>query len=185
MPKKLRFFSGGNSEINERRIHARNKLKSELNKSNKFFLDYLTSDYAREILAKSKIKILFDTVNISGAKRSWKRAFMIFYSRSRTKQKKLLDYEISFTGDLDSYINEIIDPITEDRNDLHTNSGSKFLFYHFNNLMCYLDEETYKIRYTLISDQKYAPEVLQSKNWSCLIEKMLEVSLGWYFIIES
>ena len=109
----------------------------------------------------------------SRAKRSWKRAFMIFYSRSRTKQKKLLDYEINFTGDL-----EIINPITEDRNDLHTHSASKFLFYHFNSLMCYLNEETYKIRHTLISDHKYAMEVLQSKNWSCFIVKMLEVSLG-------
>ena len=114
----------------------------------------------------------------SGAKRSWKRAFMIFYSRSRTKQKKLLDYEINFTGDLDSYINEIINPINEDRNDLHTHSASKFLCYHFNNLVCYLNEETYKIRHTLISDHKYAMEVLQSKNSSCFIESMLEVSLG-------
>ena len=54
LPKQLRFFSGGNSGIREFRIYVMNKLKSELNKSNKVFLDYLTSDYAREVLKKTK-----------------------------------------------------------------------------------------------------------------------------------
>ena len=60
----MTFFSGGNSGINKLRIHATNELKSKLHKSNKAFLDYLTSDYAREILAKKKIKIYLDTGNI-------------------------------------------------------------------------------------------------------------------------
>ena len=41
-----------------------------------------------------------------------------------------------------------------------------------------LNEDTYKIRHTLISDDKYALEVLQSKNWSYFIKKLLEVSQG-------
>ena len=41
-----------------------------------------------------------------------------------------------------------------------------------------LNEDTYKIRRTLISDDKYALEVLQSKNWSHFIKKLLEVSQG-------
>ena len=64
LPEQLRFFSGGNSELNELSLHAINKLKIKLNKSNKAFLDYPTSDYAREILAKDKIKIHLDTGNI-------------------------------------------------------------------------------------------------------------------------
>ena len=50
LPKQLRFFSGRNSGINGIRIHATNKLKSELNKIDKAFLDYPMSDYVREIL---------------------------------------------------------------------------------------------------------------------------------------
>ena len=75
--------------------------------------------------------------------------------------------------------NEIINPITDDGDDLHTQSASKFLCYHFNNLIDGLNEDTYKIiRHTLISDNKYALEVLQSTNWSYFIEKMLQVSQG-------
>ena len=42
--------------------------------------------------------------------------------------------------------------------------------------MCNLTEETYKIGHSFISDNKYVLEVLQSKNLSYFIEKMLEVS---------
>ena len=41
-----------------------------------------------------------------------------------------------------------------------------------------LNEDTYKIRHTLISNNKYVLEVLQNKNWSYFIEKILEVSQG-------
>ena len=64
LPEQLRFSSGENSEIIELSIHASNKLNSELSKSNKTFLDYITSDYVLEILAKNKIKIHLNTENI-------------------------------------------------------------------------------------------------------------------------
>ena len=64
LPEQLRFSSGGNSESIELSIHASNKLNTELSKSNKTFLDYITLDYMLEILAKSKIKIHLNTENI-------------------------------------------------------------------------------------------------------------------------
>ena len=77
-----------------------------------------------------------------------------FLLTQQNKTKNLLDYEINFIGDFDSYINEIINSITEDSDDLLTHSAAKFLFYHFNNLMHDLNEDTYKIRHTLISENK-------------------------------
>ena len=68
----------------------------------------------------------------------------------QSETKSLLDYKIDFTDDLDSYANKIINPITNNSDDLHTHSASKFLFYHFNSLMCDLNEDTYKVRHTLI-----------------------------------
>ena len=77
-----------------------------------------------------------------------------FLLTQQNKTKNLLDYEINFIGDFDSYINEIINSIIEDSDDLLTHSAAKFLFYHFNNLMHDLNEDTYKIRHTLISENK-------------------------------
>ena len=52
-------------------------------------------------------------------------------------------YKIDLTDDFEFYLNEIIAPITNDKDDMDTNSTSKFLFYHFNNLRhIFLDEDT-------------------------------------------
>ena len=64
LPEQLRFYSGGNSGINKLRIHATNKLKCKLNKSNKAFLDCLTSNYATEILAKKLLLIPLPTIGM-------------------------------------------------------------------------------------------------------------------------
>ena len=175
LPEQLRFFTGGNSGINKLRIHATNKVKSELNKSNKAFLDYLVSDCVCEILAKNKIKIHLDTRNIYCDNTNLEESIYDFILVQQNKPKKPLDYEINFTGGFNSYINKIMNP---NRDDLHTLSASKVLFYHFNNLMHNLNEDTYKTRHISISDNKYVLEVLQSKNWSYFIKKILEVSQG-------
>lgn len=60
------------------------------------------------------------------------------------KQKKLMYYKIDLTDDFEFYLNEIIAPITNDKDDMDTNSTSKFLFYHFNNLRLDQNEDTYK-----------------------------------------
>ena len=130
------------------------------------------SDNAREILAKNKIKIHLDTGNIFRDNANLEELEL------QNEAKKLLHYEFNFTGDFNSYINEIINLIADNIDDLHTHSASKFLFYHFNNLMHDLNEDSYKIRHTPISDDKYVLEFLQSMNWSYFIEKMLEVSQG-------
>ena len=42
--------------------------------------------------------------------------------------------------------------MTDDKFDTDTHRTSKFLFYHFNNLRCNLDQETYTVRHTIVSD---------------------------------
>ena len=119
-----------------------------------------------------------DTGNIYCDNTNLEGSIYDFLLVQQNEAKKPLDYEINFTGDFNSYLNEIINPIIDDRGDLHTHSASKFLFYHFNNLIQNLNEDTCKIRHTFISDDKYPLGVLQSKNWSYFIEAMLEVSQG-------
>ena len=60
--------------------------------------------------------------------------------------------------------------------DIH--GTSKFLFYHFSNLRRDLGEEAYKIRHTIVSDNQYALDTLQSKDWTYFINRLLEASKG-------
>ena len=68
--------------------------------------------------------------------------------------------------------------VTDDRFNIDTHGTSKFLFYHFNNLRRDLDEEAYKVRHTIVSDNQHALESLQIKDWSYFINRLLEVSSG-------
>ena len=87
-----------------------------------------------------------------------------------------MDHKIDLSGDFDFHLNEIIAPITKDKYDMDTNSASKFLFYHFNNLRRNLNEDACKIRHTFVSDDQYVLEFLQSRNWPYFIDSILEIS---------
>ena len=89
-----------------------------------------------------------------------------------------MDYEIYLPDNFDFYLNEIIAPITNDKDDMDTHNMSKFLFYHFNNLRLDLKVDAYKIRHTIVSDDQYTLEVLQSRDWPYFIDRLLGVSEG-------
>ena len=87
LPNQLKFIScrrsGGSSEL---KICAMEKI-GMLNERNNAFPKYLTTDYTREILAKNKMKIHLETGKIYYNNINMQKAFMIFYLRSRSKQK--------------------------------------------------------------------------------------------------
>ena len=178
LPEQLKFFSSGSSGRSGLKIRAIQKIGS-LNESNNAFLEYLTTDYGSEVLAKNKMKIHLETGNIYYNNKNMQERIYDFLLAQQDETKRLMDYKIDLTDDFDFYLNEIIAPITNDKDDLDTNSTSKFLFYHFNNLRHnFLDEDTYKIRHTIVSDDQYALDVLQSRDWPYLIDRLLEVSKG-------
>ena len=63
LPEQLKFFSSGSSGRSGLKIRAIQKIGS-LNESNNAFLEYLTTDYGSEVLAKNKMKIHLETGNI-------------------------------------------------------------------------------------------------------------------------
>ena len=89
--------------------------------------------------------------------------------------KKFLNLDINFSGNLEYYIREILDGVLDDKFDVHVNSTSKLLFYHFNNLRRSFGLSTFAIRHTQISD---ALETLQNKIWPYFVKTVLEISNG-------
>ena len=155
LPNQLKFFSGrisrGSSKL---KVCAMEKIRT-LNESNNTFLEYLTTDYTCQILAKSKIKIHLETGNIYCNNINMQEIIYDFLLAQQDETKKLMDYEIDLSDNFDFYLNEIIAPITNDKNDMDTHSTSKFLFYHFNNLRLDLNKNAYKIRHAIILDDQY------------------------------
>ena len=66
-----------------------------------------------------------------------------FLLAQQNETKKIMEFETDLSDDFDFYLNEIIAPITNNKDDIDTNSTTKFLFYHFNNLRLNLNKDTY------------------------------------------
>ena len=75
--------------------------------------------------------------------------------------KKLIDVEFIVSDDYNFNVEEFLVGVTDDLVDMHSNSTSKFLFYHFNNSQLMMVEEVYKSRHTIIFDYQFALEKSQ------------------------
>ena len=147
-----------------------------LNESNENFLDYLSSDFANEILSKNKMKIHLESGNIYYNNLNIRVSIYDFMIAQQDETKKIIDFELDIDDDFEFYLNEVINGTTDDKFDIDTNSTSKFLLYHFNNLRRDFGEVAYKIRHTIISNDLHALEKLQSTNWPYFIDRLLEIS---------
>ena len=90
--------------------------------------------------------------------------------------KKFLNLDIKLSGDLEYYVKEILDGVTDDKFDVNLNSTSKFLFYCFNSFRRSFALSNFAIRHTHISGNEYALETLQNKNWPYFVKTVLEIS---------
>ena len=124
--------------------------------NNENFLDYLLSDFGREVLSKNKMKIHLDSGNIYYNDLNMKESIYDFMIAQQDETKKFVDFNLDINDDFNLYLNEVIIGATDDKFDIDTHSTSKFLFYHFNNLRRDFGEEAYKIRHTIISDKLHA-----------------------------
>ena len=151
VPEELKLFSGANDGGNELKFHALLNIRM-LNKIKEHFSDYLSSDFAREVLSKNKMKIDLDTGNIYYNNLNMRESIYSFINCHQDETKKFIDFDLDINNDFKFYLNEVIADVTDVKLDIDTHSTSKFLFYHFINLRRDLGEELYKVRPTIVSD---------------------------------
>ena len=140
LPEGLKLFSGGTDGSNELRFHSLQNIGT-LKKSNEHFSDYLSSDFARKVLSKNKIKIHLDTGNIYYNNLNMRESLYSFIHVLQDKTKIIIDFDLDSNNDFQFYSNQVIVGVTDDKFDIDTHSTSKFLFYHFHNLRRDLGEE--------------------------------------------
>ena len=133
LPKELKFFSGGKAEIDTLRANVINNV-GVLNNSNAEFLDFLSSDIGRNLMITNKLKIHIETGQIFPDNQITGESIFNFLRNEEDITKKLLKINIAITDDFDYYVREVLSNVTDDTDDLNSNSTSKFLFYHFNTL---------------------------------------------------
>ena len=88
LPEELKLFSGKSDDGNEFKFHTMQNIEM-LNKSNEHFIDYLSWDFAKEVLAKNKMKIHLDKGNIYYDNLIRGRAFTVLCMHNKRKLKNL------------------------------------------------------------------------------------------------
>ena len=129
-PDQLKFFSGEEKEENLLKTHAHKKV-SVLNKGNEEFLEYLASKYGRDVFQKNKLKIHLESGEIYLDNINTGESIYNFLRAQEEVSKKVLNLDINLTGDLEYYIREILDRVTDDKFDVHIKQHIKISILSF------------------------------------------------------
>ena len=132
LPDQLKFFEGDGREENLLLQKMRKNI-GNLSKANLEFLEYLSSDYGKELLQKTKLKIHVESGEIFYDNTNTGKNFYNFFSDQEDETKNIVDLNLNSGGDLEYYVREILSGTTNDRFELHKNPTAKFLFHRFNN----------------------------------------------------
>ena len=115
------------------------------------FVDFLQTDYCKEILQSNDLKIHIETGNI---------------------------YYQEFDGSYKSYFQWILnefDAQQKTKYDIFSLKNTKYLIYCFNDFQNSIGKPLIKIRHTLVTDNYLAAEEIQHQDWKYFIERVIEV----------
>ena len=121
LPDQMKFFSDKEKEENLLKTHVHKKV-GILSKGNEEFLEYLAWKYGRDVLQKNKLKIHLESGGIYQDNINTGESLYNFWRAQEDISKKFLNLDISLTGDLEYYIREILDRVTDDKFDARINS---------------------------------------------------------------
>ena len=171
----LQFFSGG-EKMKKKLFEGVSKNVDIINDSDQKFLEFLTSNFCKNLLTKNKIQIHIDSGQIFHDKKITSETLYDFLKRQQDLNKKELKVNLPIGDDFNYYVREILTNIKDDTFDLNSHSTSKFLFYNFNTFRSLLGKEIFTLRHSIIANEEYALETLQNRNWSYFIKKLIYFS---------
>ena len=171
----LQFFSGG-EKMKKKLFEGFSKNVGIINDSNQKFLEFLTSNFGKNLLTKNKIQIHIDSGQIFHDNKITSETLYDFLKRQQDLNKKELKVNLPIGDDFNYYVREILTNIKDDTFDLNSHSTSKFLFYNFNTFRYFFGKEIFTLRHSIIANEEYALETLQNRNWSYFIKKLIYFS---------
>ena len=179
----MKFFEGDGSE-KDLLLQKVWKNIGNLSKASLEFLNYLSSDYGKELLNKLKIhweseKNFHDNVNTG-------ENFYKFFSDQEDETKKFVDLNLNLSRDLEYYVREILSRTTDDRFELSKNATAKFLFHRFNNFQQSFGLSKFQLRHSQVLEDDYTLKALQNKNLAYFISSWsLDQSSRYKFFFKS
>ena len=165
---EFEFFTGGpNSKLDS-------FVKTfGLTNENLEFVDFLQSDYCKEIL-----QIHIKTGNIYFNDTDTNESIFDFMKNQENTSKGLINTDLKFDGTYKNYFQWILNEFEaqeKTKYDFFSFQITKYLVYRFNDYQNSIGESLIKIRHSVVTDNYLAAEEVQSQNWQYLIERVIEV----------
>ena len=148
-----------------------------LSSDNIDFLDFLRLDICECILISNKLKIHLETGNIYFNDQDTNESIFDFFYKQQDSTKGIIDYDFVYSGDYVGYFDWLIrgfDSYQKTRLDIISNKNAKYLFYQYNDILQQNDFEVKKIRHSIVTDDYFTTEEVQSQNWQYFVESVLD-----------
>ena len=155
LPDQLKFFEDNGSEKDLLLQKVQENI-GNLSISSFELLNYLSSDYGKELLHKNRLKILLESGEIFHGNVNTDENFYNFFNDQEDETKKFVDLNLNLSGDLEYYIREMLSGTTNDRFELRKNVIAKFLFNRFNDFRQLFGLSKFQLRHSQVSEDDYA-----------------------------
>ena len=170
---QFEFFTGGeNSKFNS--FVKRFGLTTE----NMDFIDFLQSEYCKEILQQNDLKILIETGNIYYDDKDTNESIFEFIQNQQNNSKGIIRNEFKFDGNYKDYFQWILNEFDAQEKttfDVFSHQNTKDLVYWYNDFRASGGEALIKIRHTLVTNNYLAAEEIQNQDLQYFIERVLEI----------
>ena len=143
------------------------------------FIDFLQSEYCKEILQQNDLKIHIETGNIYYDDKDTNESIFEFIQNQQNNSKGIIRNEFKFDGNYKDYFQWILNEFEAQEKttfDVFSHQNTKYLVYRYNDFRASGGEALIKIRHTLVTDNYLAAEEIQNQDWQYFIERVLEVS---------
>ena len=159
---EFEFFSCGKNSKFDSFV---NKFGSTTENTN--FIDFLQSEYCKEILQNNDFKFHIETGNIYYDDKDTNESIFEFIQNQQNTSKGIIRYDFKFDGDFRDYFRWILNEFDAQQKtafDVLPHKTVKFLGYCYNDLRASGGDELIKIRHSLVTDNYLAAEEIQNQD---------------------
>ena len=159
---ELGFFTGGPNSKFDSFVKT-----FGLTNENLEFVEFLQSDYCKEILQSNDLKNHIKTGNIYFNDTDTNESIFDFMKNQQNTSKGLINTDLKFDGTYKNYFQWILnefDAQEKTKYDFFSFQNTKYLVYHFNDYQNSIGESLIKIRHSVVTNNYLAAEEVQNQN---------------------
>ena len=164
---EFEFFTGGlNQKFNS---FVR---KFGLTTENLRFLDFLQTDYCKEILVSNDLKIHIETGNIYYDDTDTNEWIFEFMKNQQDSSKGIINTDLKYERSYKNYFQWILsgfEPYEKTKYDILSFKNTKYLLYRFNDFQNSIGESLIKVKHSVVTDNYIAAEEIQIKIGKILL----------------